>query len=479
MKKIKGVICLLITLFMLFVPTIVLADNNFTTFSGGKTAATGDKIDFTIAIKSETEAIEFKALLKYDTNVLELINISNEESWKGSNSIENDGNNELKFTNNGTTGESSVVTVKFRVKENIKGVTTVSLEDIQLTSRSSGSEEESKTTILINQPINNNISIKSDDNTLKNIKLGDKLINGFSSNLYEYSIEVDSLSENIKISATLSDEKTAVFEEGFGPRNVDLKYGQNEVLLKVKSESGKISIYKLNIIRKDDRLVDNDLTTIIINGGAVKLDFDKSVLSYTVKTYKLEKLEIEATPSDSEAKVEIDSPKSLIVGQNKVKIIVTAVTGDKKEYNILIINNDKPTDTRLKNLSVKGLNIGFNSDTYEYSIMYDKSYKKGLIIYNTTLSDDVEVKIINNTNLKENSKVKVIVNALDGSSTSEYVIKLEQDKRINFFFILDVIIGIVLIVLIVIQLRKRKKINKIKEDKQKQVELEKTKELKL
>ena len=478
MKKIKGVICLLISLFIISIPNVVFAEE-FTTFSSGNTVATGEKIDFTIGIKSENEAIEFQAVLKYDNTVLELITISNEDTWKGNNSIENTGSTTLKFTNNGVTGESSVATLKFRVKENVKGVTEVSLDGIQLTMRSSGEDEESSNIVLTNETINNTLSIKSDDNTLKSIKIDDKLISGFSSKSYEYSVEVDSLIDKVKITSVLNDDKTSKFVEEFGNREVELKYGKNEVLIKVESESGKVSTYKLNIIRKDDRLVDNDLTSIIINGGNVKLKFDKSVLSYTVKTYKLETIEVEATPSDSEATVEIDSPKTLVIGENKIKIIVTASTGDKKEYNILLINNDKPTDTRLKNLSVKGTNIGFNSDTYEYKVRYEKSYKKGLIIYNTTISEDVEVNIVDNTNLKEGSKIKVIVTALDGSSTSEYIITLEKDKRINFFFILDIIIGAVLVVLIIIQLRKRKKIENKKQKEIKERELEKTKELKL
>ena len=279
--------------------------------------------------------------------------------------------------------------------------------------------------------------------------------------------------------ATLNDNKKASFVDSFGNRNVKLEYGQNDVLIKVKSESGKEAIYTIKILRKDDRVVNNDLESIIINGGAVKIKFDPNVLTYKIKTYKLEKIEIEATPKDSEAKVEIDAPQKLIIGENKVKITVKAVTGDTKDYIITIVNNETATDTRLKNLSVKGININFNSDKYEYTIRFDKSYKNGLKIYNTTISDDVEVSILDNTNLKVGSSVRVIVNALDGSSTSEYIINLKRDNRINFFFILDVVIGTILIVLIIIQLRKRKKANVKVEEKYDEQDLEKTKEIKL
>ena len=138
-------------------------------------------------------------------------------------------------------------------------------------------------------------------------------------------------------------------------------------------------------------------------------------------------------------------------------------------------NTDKPTDTRLKNLSIKGININFESDKYDYEIRYDKSYKNGIKIYDTALSEDTKITIKGNNNLEEGSVIKVLVEALDGSSSSEYRIRLVKDTRINFFLIVDIIIGIVLVVLIFIQLNKRKKKKEAKQSIEE--ELEKTKEI--
>lgn len=473
MKRIKWVIVFL--MFVWLLPIEVNAQNFTATLSGTSKASTDDKIDFTISIKSDKEAIGFEATIKYDNTVLEFINISKEDKWTGNNTVESTGNNTLKFTNTGVTGESSVATLRFKVKSSTQSITTITVDGLRLILNSSSDGEDS--TILTTNSITKDISIRSDDNTLKNIKVDDKTIKGFSSSVKEYTLEVDSLTEEINVSATLNDPKNATFVENFGNRTVKLEYGQNKVLIKTKSESGKEAIYTLNVIRKDDRLVNNDLKSIIINGGTIKIDFDPSILSYTIKTYKLDKIEIEAEASDTKAKVKINSPSKLVLGENKVKISVTAVTGDVKEYNLLIVNTDQPTDTRLKNLSVKGVNIGFNSDKYDYSIRYDKSYKNGIKIYNTTLSEDVEVKIDGNENLKEGSVIKITVTALDGSSTSEYTITLEKDNRINFFLILDVLIGATLIVLIIIQLRKRKKQKEQNQKIEKEKELEKTKEI--
>ena len=467
---------LLISLLVFVFPYFVNAESKFdVSISGPASASSKEEIEFVVSVNSTDQAKQFETTLKYDNKILQFINITKKDSWEGVNPLQDSGNVNLKFTNLGTTGETKVFSLKFRVKTSNKNSTTITLEDMKLTINSSGENEGN--TVLTQQAQKKEIAIKSDDNTLRTIKIDGKAISGFSSGVYLYNLEVDALSDSIVIDSTLSDQKNSTYEENYGNRTVTLKYGENIVLIKVKSESGKVSTYTLKITRKDDRVANTDLKSIIINGGKVKINFDKSVLSYTLKTFKLEKLEIDATPDDSNSKVEIDAPKKLIIGENKVKITVTAVTGVSKNYILIINNTEVPTDTRLRNLAVKGYNIEFDSDKNKYTILYDKSFKNGLTIYETTLSEDVKVDITGNSNLKEGSVVKIIVTALDESSTTEYTIILEKDTRINFFLILDLVIGAVLIVLIVKQLKKRKKLKQISIEK-KEEELEKTKELK-
>lgn len=475
MKR-KTILTLITFLFVftLFKPFNVNASTFKTSLHGDEVGSIGDKIEFTIAIDSDSQATVFESVLKYDSNILEVLSISTDDNWKNENGVSN---SNLKFTNNGISGESTVATIRFKIKNSsTKNFTILSFEEIKLTVAASNEGEEN--IILTHDNLSKEIKLRSDDNTLKNIKINDKLLNGFNSTTYNYTVEVDSDVEKANITSSLNDS-TATFIENFGNRSVDLEYGKNEILIKTKSESEKIVTYVINIIRKDDREIDNDLKSIIINGGKVKINFDKSVLSYTLKAYKLDNVEVEVETSDPNATYELDVPKSLIIGENKIKITVTSITGDKKEYNIILLNRDQATDTRLKNLSVKGLSLEFNSDKYDYYIRYDKSYKNGITIYNTTISNDVEVSIIGNSNLKEGSTIKIKVDAVDGSSSSEYKIILEKDKRINFFCLIEIIIGIVLIVIIIIQIKKRKPKVEQKNNKDIEEELYKTKEIKL
>ena len=100
-------------------------------------------------------------------------------------------------------------------------------------------------------------------------------------------------------------------------------------------------------------------------------------------------------------------------------------------------------------------------------------------MYYTPVSDSVEIIVKGNQNIKTKDKITVLVKALDGSNSSEYTITFVKDTRINFFFIVDIVVGTIVVIFIMIELKKRKKIKQQKLEKAKEEELEKTKELDL
>ena len=477
MKKKLG---LLLVAFFILLPIInVRAEEPVINLSinGPESASVNEKIDYTISINSSKQATKFETTVKYDTSVLELTSILKKDNWTGINSVKNTGNNTITFSNQGVTGQTTVVILRFKVKSADKSDTTLSLDNTKVTL--SSDDSDTVVTIESNKNTKKQINIKSDDNTLKTLKIDDKKVNGFSPAVYNYTLEVDALTDKVKVDATLNNSEKAKFVDKYGPRSVSLNYGSNEVLIKTKSESEKEATYKITIVRKDDRVSNTDLKSLIINGGDIKFDFDKSVLSYTINTFKLDTIEIEAIADDSNAKVSVDVPSKLIIGDNKAKVTVTSVTGEVKTYELLIVNSEVPTDTRLKNLSIKGISLGFNSDTYKYSVRYDKSYRNGVKLYYTPVSDSVEIIVKGNQNIKTKDKITVLVKALDGSNSSEYTITFVKDTRINFFFIVDIVVGTIVVIFIMIELKKRKKIKQQKLEKAKEEELEKTKELDL
>ena len=86
---------------------------------------------------------------------------------------------------------------------------------------------------------------------------------------------------------------------------------------------------------KDD--TNNSLEKLRISPGTLNKKFDKDVASYSLTVdNKVTEVVIDAKASSDVATVEVKGDDDLKVGSNNVKIIVTAESGDKKEYIIKV-----------------------------------------------------------------------------------------------------------------------------------------------
>lgn len=476
MKK-KGILTFLIGI-LLLIPTIVFAQEEVTTkFEGVITAKPGEVVAYDIKVTTpdDIKAKEYSAKLDYDKDILELKGVSAKSLWSGT----SDANSINYSYKDGITGTSTIATVTFKVKDNVsKQTTIVSLKDIKITTLD-GDDNKSILTVQENSSHKVSLAIKSTDNTLKDLKVDGITIEGFKSDVFEYELEVTSDIDKIELKA-FANNANATLVEGFGNRVESLEYGENEFLIKVKAESGEIQVYKLVVIREDDRNTNNNLKEIIINSGKIKLELSKNKVNYTIKTYKLKKLEVDAIAIDDKATVKIETPEEIIVGENIVIITVTSENGEDKVYTLTFNNTDETIDTKLKTLYIKGYNIDFDKNTMVYKIVFNKKYKKGLDISAVTVFGDdlVEYKIYyNEKEIDEDTKIelkpgdkyeiKVMPIGLEEGENSDstvYTISIVKDKRISFFLVLEIFIALILTVLIIIQVVKRNKIRKEKKE---------------
>ena len=455
MKRGKILFSVLFTMLIL-IPMKVSATSNVA-LAGESSIGPGNTVVYDIQVATTESAKKIKTELTYDTTVLELVSIVNKQ-WQGDNKIGSSPTS-LEFSTNGATGNSTIASLTFKVKAG----TTKNSTSLKLTGTTISVVANESESIVSVPEFEKSVTINSTDATLSALKINDKSVNGFRSKTYNYNIIVDSTVETANIEASTTN-KNATFVNGFGPREVNLQYGVNKVQIKVQAESGDIKIYTLNITRENTKATNNYLKDIIINGGEVPIDFDKLVLDYTIKTYKLEKLEVEATAEDLTSTVNINKSNQIIIGENIVKISVKSQSGQEQIYTLTIVNSDTEIDTKLKNLSIKGMSLDFDPSKLEYEIVFNKDMKEGLKIYATTISKDAEVEIIGNEDLKIGSEIKVRSFAEDGSETI-YTITLVKDTRINFFMLLELLIIIILIILIIIQVIKRNKKNNKKQNK--------------
>lgn len=129
--------------------------------------------------------------------------------------------------------------------------------------------------------------------------------------------------------------------------------GKNEVIFKFTSEDGKSTEeYKFIIYRGETTDGSNKLASLSVKDYNINEKFDENTLDYTLSVpFEIEKLDINATAADENAKVEIKGADNLKVGENIVTITITPTDEESevKIYNITVLReeyiSEDPTTT--------------------------------------------------------------------------------------------------------------------------------------
>ncbi len=474
--SIKG---LIISIFVLLMPLFAYAETTVT-IDGATSVSPGDEVEFTIKL-SELQvgvANTFNAEVNFDTNVLTFKEIKPTGKWITT-STAGSSPKAISIACEDSDCGKEVGKLVFKVKDKPKATTAkITFKNVNI---DLAGEIEQK------EEITKSITIKSSDATLSSIKVNDVQIDGFAADTYTYDVSVTGDVATAKITTTTTSSK-ATYKTGFGPRTVNLEYGNNTIKITVISESGTELTYDINITREDTRSSDATLSGITIDGTALDT-FKSNKYKYTVKKYKAETVKIEAITNDPNAKAEVQGPEKLLAGENEFKIVVTSEKGEKATYTVIINNLDKNISKMLKSLTIKGYNINFDKNNYQYKINYNRTKFEDLKIYFTTVSPDDEVSVVMKPDINNNKdlikdlhpgdEIEIVITGIDGES-SKYTIVIEKDKRVSFFLIFELfLIFVILIVIAVIWIKRKKEENKevtpVKVDKEEKKETEEKK----
>ena len=277
----------------------------------------------------------------------------------------------------------------------------------------------------------NRLDVRDKTNTLDSLVVSDyKLSPEFNKNTKSYKVTVPTTTDKINISSTLSSSKSS-YVSGFGNRTVNLKYGKNTILIKVKSESESIKTYEIIVTREDNRSSNNYLKNLNISNGEFK--FDKKVNEYavTVKN-EVENINVTGEVEDSKSKVTGLGNYKLKEGINNITIKVTAETGSVRTYTLkvtrIVKNNTVIPNNNLKSLTINNYQINFDKNVVLYNITIEN--EKSLEFNYETESADSSVVINGNESLKNGSVITVKVTAIDGS-TKEYKFNISKNEEIK------------------------------------------------
>lgn len=303
-------------------------------------------------------------------------------------------------------------------------------------------------TLTITRPDNRNT-----DNSLKSLSVSEGKIK-FSPTTLTYELSVEQDVTSIMIEAVTNDSKASLVT-GFGSRTVNLKYGNNTVLVKVRAENGSEKTYTLNIFRSDGRDGNNYLKSVEVND--VNLKFDKEKFEYNIKVpYELEKLDFSIVLDSDKSTFDING-NELKVGDNVVTILVTAENEQTRKYiiNVLKLNEGEMIpNADLENIIIKGHNINFSKEKLRYLVTTDDSSPLDISV--ELSHKDSIYKIIGNKNLNNKDEITIMVISSD-LEIKEYVIEIVSNKRE-----IPIIVIIVICILLLIILFQFKRINKYK-----------------
>ena len=177
---------------------------------------------------------------------------------------------------------------------------------------------------------------KNNDATLKNITVDGYDIK-FSSNTYEYTINVKNNVNKLNLNISKNNDKSNYEIIG----NDKLVAGENNITIKVTAEDGTIKEYKINVIKEKENIVSNNLTLNNIKIDNYELNFYKDNYEYNLKINNEDKLNI-SVDIDSNLKYEISGNTKLKNG-SQITIKVT----DSNEESIYKINIKKDESSTL------------------------------------------------------------------------------------------------------------------------------------
>ena len=267
-------------------------------------------------------------------------------------------------------------------------------------------------TVIVNK------ALASDSNSLTSITT-DKgtLTPAFDKDTLSYKINVTNDTKELSLNVIENNTNSKVTFTYNGLTctdltNLSLKEGQNIALVTVMAENGTKRVYEIVIDRapsptpKDS---DSSLANLTADKGTLTPKFDSNTTNYTIGVNnQVDSIKIEASKSSATSKIEytfggetFTDSKSipLTVGENTLKITVTAEDDSKTEYTVTI-NRDAAKSVGLSNITTNAgkLNPTFDTNTLNYGIKVDSKVDSiDLSALKVDSSADMTYKLNGNT----------------------------------------------------------------------------------
>ena len=254
----------------------------------------------------------------------------------------------------------------------------------------------------------------------------------FDKNTRLYTLTVENNVQTVVVGATPEEETSTV--EGIG--EIKLEVGLNKIPVVVTSQTGTKKTYTIEITKKASG--DNLIKKLEVNNGTLNEEFQPEENNYTVNIpYSETSVDLSIILNDTTATYEVIGNEDLKVGENEVKIVVTAEDGTKNTYNLLV-NRAKINSAYLEELKVKNYEIlpEFNKYINKYTLKVN---------YETTALDltvipedkDATYTVEGNSDFKVGTNTIIItVTSSLGDLEEIYEIEVERQKYVDNYLLM-------------------------------------------
>ena len=315
--------------------------------------------------------------------------------------------------------------------------------------------------------------VKSSDNTLKKLVINEEEIE-LKEEVFVYSYDAKYNDEVITVIGETNDLNAKCEETEY---KFALDKSSQSIEYLVTAENGDVKKYTIILKRKNKP--DTTLKTLTLSD--IEIEYEKNKLDYEVTIpYSIDTTEIKAVANDKEAKVEVSMEEFFVVGENFIEIKVT--NKEATDTYVIKINRLEKVDETLANLEsleVKGYDLKFNANVYEYNLLYKEIPTKLELVYKK-VSEEAKVEIENNENLTDGSVVSIKV-SMENGLVKTYNLTIDKEEVIvkktndTLIIILIIILVITMIVLLVLQIKEKKqrknKMNDVKKNKEDEIEV--------
>ena len=269
----------------------------------------------------------------------------------------------------------------------------------------------------------------SNNNNLSNLEVENYNINPtFNKITTLYSLTVPNDVNNINIIATAEDPQASINGAGV----VNLKAGENQLIIEVMSESGKKKAYTIVVTREASN--NNLIDQLTIQNGLIDSEFipTKNIYNVTVPN-DITSLEMIVKLQDPYATYKIENNK-LESDNTVVSIIVTAQDGTTNNYT-LKVRKKNIVIALLKKIDIKDYKLTptFNSYVNTYNLNVDNEINN-LDLNIETIDKDATYVVTGNKDFKVGLNVITIeVTASDNITKEIYTINVNKQQYSNNF----------------------------------------------